>query len=243
MRTDVDQSRGRSGMARLTAGTRAKGFGVTAGWWRLAIAGAVAVVGGVVPAGLAAASGSNTIATAPVLTYGQLEVAGGKQDEFWRINTFAGDALTIRADLGESTILHFEVYDPSVDDFRIQEAAAVARWDGNGYMSGKREIKLDIPFSGQGTLAFCERNAGGCSDTGRGRPAPTVPFTATVEHRTVTTLGGVPRLVRSPASPSVIASSSAYAARSTLRWRRCRLRVAAAQPVRAPAGPASRASA
>lgn len=147
-----------------------------------------------------ARAGGRSIAGAPQLVYGQLEAGGGTPDEFWRIATYGGDQLTLRIDWGVDTLGMIEIYPPSVDDYTLTEAKPVGFWQNDGNEGGgKRQYVFTIPFTGNGTLAICERNGGSCDENPSSSFDQSLsdPFSFTVTDAHATGLSvSAPRLAR-----------------------------------------------
>jgi hypothetical protein len=111
------------------------------------------------------AAGGTNITGAPQLSYGVLEAGGGTPDEFWRIATYGGDRLTLRIDWGASNLGVIDIYPPTVDDYTLLGTRPVGSWQNDGNEGGgRRQYSFTIPFSGDGALAICERNGGGCDE-------------------------------------------------------------------------------
>jgi hypothetical protein len=131
----------------------------------------VLVALGLVPA-MAPAEGSQTIASAPTVVFGQQEfgtTVGGAHLEkpsglasFWSLPIIAGDQLTIdwEATLGSSTGIHLYPVG-GVNDYTDQEAHTVA---GQGQSdNGKNQLEYTAPTTGDMILAMVTNHASGAS--------------------------------------------------------------------------------
>jgi hypothetical protein len=99
------------------------------------------------------ASGGGSIADAPTLAYSQLENGGGTYVDYWHLQTYAGDKLTMDIDFGTNNSEEIDVWAPSVTDYTIKEAQAYWSWRDN--QSGKFQFHITSPFAGPSTMAIC----------------------------------------------------------------------------------------
>src|SRR5689334_7889831 len=87
--------------------------------------------------------------------------------------------------------MHWDVFDPSVDDASSPNATSVA--GAEVLKAGAPEITLTVPFTGLGTLQVCVRRFGDCR-TGITVDFWGFAFTAAVAHKTTIALSA-PRTV------------------------------------------------
>jgi hypothetical protein len=156
------------------------------------------VVVAVLASAPALAAGGTSIAAAPTITPGVLQSGGGQSQEFWRMQLFAADRLTVRADnsatdrdsLNGGT--SFELYAPSVDDYRLP-AAQPLNGDHNALLKdGKAEFSLTAPFTGLGIIDVCFSTRNNACPVAGSPPAPAFSFTAAVTHLASLTIGPLP---------------------------------------------------
>jgi hypothetical protein len=146
----------------------------------------------------ASAAGGTSIATAPTITPGTLQAGGGQSQEFWRMQLFASDRLTVRSDnsatdrdsLNGGT--SFELYEPSVDDYRLP-AAQPLNGDHNALVKdGMAEFSLTAPFTGLGIIDVCFSTRNNACPMAGSPPAPAFSFTVAVTHLAALTIGPLP---------------------------------------------------
>ena len=136
-----------------------------------------------------AAAGGDSIASAPLLSYGDLQVGGGKEKEYWRLDLVAGDRLTLRVDFGElNSSYSFDLFDPGVDDFTLSESTPAVHEEMPLYGSPKRELRVEVPFTGRGTLGVCLINGGNCATYDPIAVSRTFSFLPSVSHKTAVTI-------------------------------------------------------
>jgi hypothetical protein len=153
-----------------------------------------------------AAEGGTSIASAPVLSSGELESGTGAHDipgggssghdfghAFWRVQVFAGDRITGSGSESESgsCLDSMWLYDPSVTDATLDRAKATLQTavTHSGGTCNSRTFRWTwriVPFKGVATV---------WADFGFGN---TYTFVAHVSHRTVVRLAPVPVSLSSP---------------------------------------------
>jgi hypothetical protein len=167
----------------------------------------------------AIASGGGSIASAPMLGYGQVTAGGGAEQEFWHLQLFSGDKITFIANLGGKPYLNeyaFTLYSPSITDYNLREAKASTEAALNG---GQNEFVLTSPFSGLGTLDVCQGNVEASRPCGElavdiitplSKQADPYSFTASVVHATALTISA-PTIARRNSTITVRATVSSPA--------------------------------
>jgi hypothetical protein len=138
-----------------------------------------ALVNGGVPAATAAAEtqASPTIASAKLLSLGQLEAGGGGKIDFWQVQLAAGDKVLLNNESACGT--HFELYAPGTTDASFTAKAPLV----GGSSCNDVQLEMRIPASGAYVLAVCgSPNDGDCRsvDTGTVND-PLTPYTFTLE--------------------------------------------------------------
>lgn len=154
-------------------------------WSSLAVAAAALLV--FIPSSLAA--GGDTIASAPTIVPGQLQVGTGgarHRPEYWRMDLTQGDQMTVRTDFEDNgrqdNGTNLSLFSPAVDDYTLRDAQPVANHE---IFVGKSEFTLTSPFTGLGTIQFC------C-----GYDIPqALSFTITIAHLTNVLVTSAPRHV------------------------------------------------
>ncbi len=170
----------------------------------LAIATSVAAL---LLASAAAASGGTSIASAPPLPLGgALETGGGKRGEFWRMQLYGGDRVTIDMELsgGEYPADLFLIA-PSINDFTLQGSTPTLDLKAR---IGKSQNIMQAPSTGLWTLDICQQTVGSvCTNDGEyfGSAAEPYSFTATVTHATSLRVSA-PTLARRASSVTVRAT-------------------------------------
>jgi hypothetical protein len=155
----------------------------------------------------AVASGGTSIASAPMLPLGgALETGGGKRGEFWRMQLYGGDRVTIDMELsgGEYQADLFLIA-PSINDFTLQGSTPTLDLKAR---IGKSQNIMQAPSTGLWTLDICQQTVGSfCTNDGEyfGSAAEPYSFTATVTHAT-SLLVSAPTLARRASSATVRAS-------------------------------------
>jgi hypothetical protein len=176
--------------------------------YSLAVVVALAVV--VLCPAASLASGGSSIASAPTLVYGQLENGGGTHDEYWHLQTYAGDKLTMDIDFGSNNLGTIDVWAPAVTDYTIKQAQAYWSKVSDGYELGKFQFHITSPFTGLNTMAICARNGGDCNPATSGGINTyilTEPFSFTITDAHQTSLAiTAPRLARRGATITVRAA-------------------------------------
>jgi hypothetical protein len=153
----------------------------------------------------AGATGASTIATASDLPMGSLVVGGGQPSDFYRVALFAGDQIDIVYDmLSQPNCGYLYLFDPTTTDFNLAEAKAVSSVNVG---PGQQSVTLTSSFNGLGTLAVAI-DGPNTSQLQSYAPLQTpllncsvvTPFslTATVEHLTQVSFGGLPGHPGSP---------------------------------------------
>jgi hypothetical protein len=159
------------------------------------------------------ASGGGSIAAAPLLPLdGSLQTGGGMRGEFWRMQLFGGDKVTIDMELsgGEYPADLFLIA-PNVTDFTLQDIHATLDLSAR---IGKSQNVMQAPSSGLWTLDICQQTVGHfCSPYGGeyfGSQAEPYSFTATVAHA-VSLQVSAPSLARRRSTATVQARVSSPA--------------------------------
>jgi hypothetical protein len=179
---------------------------------RLALGGLV-LLAFVLPTAPAVADGGNSIASAPIVTYGQPQLgntATGQHLEsscfyefedgwrsYWKVNVLAGDELTIDWEsVAEDTEIELEPV--GTTDFTLFQTSDAA--DQDLASNGKAQLKYRAPVSGLMPLYFL--NCGhSTSDAGP------YSFTATAQHALLTALAPISNVYKN----STIAGSASLA--------------------------------
>jgi hypothetical protein len=100
------------------------------------------------------ASGGESIASAPSLNLGSLESGGGNYIEYWRVQVYGGDVITVDADLSDNGgDMVFDLFAPSVDDYSFSHAEPLV--SSERLRPEKQQFTLKVPSTGLDILAVC----------------------------------------------------------------------------------------
>lgn len=150
---------------------------------------------------------NTTTAGAPDLPFGQLVTGGGTTADAWRLNLFAGDIVTFRADLSKNDF-EFMIWAPGVDDYTIRSTDEIA--DLDELAIGPSQFDWTSPFTGTGLLLVCQ--GGHCDDQlllpKNYNNNAAYSFTANVAHKTALSITSrVPGQVSSPNAAITLAAN------------------------------------
>lgn len=151
---------------------------------------AVVLIVGFPPVAVAANAPGHSIATAPPLTFGDLQSGGGQQTDFWKVALQGGDRVVIdgtypaESAYSPGGFMQTDLFAPSVTDFTYFQSSPVEQREG---LWGQHETVLQAPATGDFTLAVCEGSESGCSNPDQFSIDATVPmdpytFTASLER-------------------------------------------------------------
>lgn len=145
------------------------------------------------------AAGGTSIASAPLMQPGQLQTGGGNTQEFWRIQLYAGDRMTVQAQNeapeDEDQSDSFELYKPSVNDYSLGNSQPVNDYGNDDLPPGLNQFTLTSPFTGEGTIDVCDAQVLDPCPASDPADAPAFSFTVFIAHLTAMSVTG-PRYAR-----------------------------------------------